>query len=157
MGAILYQTAASFFASLCFAVLFQVRGRNLVCAAAAGGVCWLVYAVSGAELGELPAYFLAAVATTIYAEFFARVLRTPAIVYLATGVIPLVPGGGIYRTMLFCIRGAPEEALSACINTIGIAGAMAMGIVIVSSFVRMLSHQQIIKFQGGSSHAISRK
>lgn len=157
MAVLFYQTAASFFASLCFAVLFQVHGRNLICAAAAGGLCWLVYAVSGAHLGELPAYFLAAVATTIYAEFFARVLRTPAIVYLAVGVIPLVPGGGIYRTMLLCIRGAPDDALSACINTIGIAGAMAMGIVIVSSFVRMLSHQQIIKIQGGHSHATSRK
>lgn len=148
---------ASFFASLCFAILFQVRGRNLICAAVAGGVCWLVYAVAGLIVSDIPAYFLAAVATTIYAELLARILRTPAIVYLAVGVIPLVPGGGIYRTMLFCIRGTPEAALSACINTIGIAGAMAMGIVIVSSFVRMLSHQQTIKLQGGTLHAISRK
>lgn len=146
MGQILYQTAASFFASLCFAVLFQVRGRNLICAAAAGGICWLAYAITGLAAAEIPAYFLAAVVTTLYSELFARIMRTPAIVYLAAGVIPLVPGGGIYRTMLLCIQGTPEEALSACINTITIAGAMAMGIVIVSSFVRMLSRQQAIKF-----------
>lgn len=146
MGQIIYQTVMSFLASLCFAVLFQVRGRNLIYAAIAGAVCWLVYALVGQFVSdEIPAYFLAAVATTIYSEFFARILRTPAIVYLAAGVIPLVPGGGIYRTMLFCIQGTPDAALSECINTIGIAGAMAMGIVIVSSIVRLLSHQPKIK------------
>lgn len=111
-----------------------------MCTAGAGAVCWFVYAVVTAVVGEIPAYFLSAVATTIYCEIFARLLRTPTIVYLAAGVIPLVPGGGIYRTMLLCIQGTPEQALSACINTVSIAGAMAMGIMVVSSLFRVLSH-----------------
>lgn len=117
-----------------------MRRRDLVCTAGAGAVCWFVYAVVTAVVGEIPAYFLSAVATTIYCEIFARLLRTPTIVYLAAGVIPLVPGGGIYRTMLLCIQGTPEQALSACINTVSIAGAMAMGIMVVSSLFRVLSH-----------------
>lgn len=137
---ILYQTIESFFASLFFAILFGVRRRDLLCTAGAGAVCWFVYAVVTAVVGEIPAYFLSAVATTIYCEIFARLLRTPTIVYLAAGVIPLVPGGGIYRTMLLCIQGTPEQALSACINTVSIAGAMAMGIMVVSSLFRVLSH-----------------
>lgn len=137
---ILCQTIESFFASLFFAILFGVRRRDLVCTAGAGAVCWFVYAVVTTIVGEIPAYFLSAVATTIYCEIFARLLRTPTIVYLAAGVIPLVPGGGIYRTMLLCIQGAPEQALSACINTVSIAGAMAMGIMVVSSLFRVLSH-----------------
>lgn len=137
---ILCQTIESFFASLFFAILFGVRRRDLVCTAGAGAVCWFVYAVVTTIVGEIPAYFLSAVATTIYCEIFARLLRTPTIVYLAAGVIPLVPGGGIYRTMLLCIQGTPEQALSACINTVSIAGAMAMGIMVVSSLFRVLSH-----------------
>lgn len=137
---ILCQTIESFFASLFFAILFGVRRRDLLCTACAGAVCWFVYAVVTAVVGEIPAYFLSAVATTIYCEIFARLLRTPTIVYLAAGVIPLVPGGGIYRTMLLCIQGTPEQALSACINTVSIAGAMAMGIMVVSSLFRVLSH-----------------
>lgn len=137
---ILCQTIESFFASLFFAILFGVRRRDLVCTAGAGAVCWFVYAVVTAIVGEIPAYFLSAVATTIYCEIFARLLRTPTIVYLAAGVIPLVPGGGIYHTMLLCIQGTPEQALSACINTVSIAGAMAMGIMVVSSLFRVLSH-----------------
>lgn len=137
---ILCQTIESFFASLFFAILFGVRRRDLVCTAGAGAVCWFIYAVVTAIVGEIPAYFLSAVATTIYCEIFARLLRTPTIVYLAAGVIPLVPGGGIYRTMLLCIQGTPEQALSACINTVSIAGAMAMGIMVVSSLFRVLSH-----------------
>lgn len=89
------QVVYSFFASLCFAVLFQVRGRDLLCTAGAGAVCWLVYAIVAQTGGEIPAYFFSAVAVTIYCEIFARVLRVPTVVYLAAGVIPLVPGGGI--------------------------------------------------------------
>lgn len=137
---ILCQTIESFFASLFFAILFGVRRRDLLCTACAGAVCWFVYAVVTAVVGEIPAYFLSTVATTIYCEIFARLLRTPTIVYLAAGVIPLVPGGGIYRTMLLCIQETPEQALSACINTVSIAGAMAMGIMVVSSLFRVLSH-----------------
>lgn len=157
MVTILYQTVLSFFSSLCFAILFEVRGRNLLYAAIAGSVCWLVYALTRTVLtNDIPAYFLAAVATTAYSEFFARILRAPAIVYLAVGVIPLVPGGGIYRTMLLCIRGTPNQALAACINTIGIAGSMAMGIVIVSSVVRLLSHRKN-KLQGEIQNVTFRK
>ena len=137
---ILCQTIESFFASLFFAILFGVRRRDLVCTAGAGAVCWFVYAVVTAVVGEIPAYFLSAVATTLYCDIFARLLRTPTIVYLAAGVIPLVPGGRSYRTLLLCIQGTPEHALSACINTVSIAGAMAMGIMVVSSLFRVLSH-----------------
>ncbi|MDY2969658.1 MAG: threonine/serine exporter family protein [Butyricicoccus pullicaecorum] len=140
MTQIMIQVVYSFFASLCFAVLFQVRGRDLLCTAGAGAVCWLVYAIVAQTGGEIPAYFFSAVAVTIYCEIFARVLRVPTVVYLAAGVIPLVPGGGIYRTMLLCIRGTPEQALSACINTVSIAGAMAMGIMVVSSAFRVWRH-----------------
>ncbi len=142
MAQILYQTLMSGLSSLCFGVLFQVRGRNLICAAVAGCVCWLGYGITGNLIqAELLAYFVAAAATTLYAETCARLLRAPAIVFLAVGIIPLVPGGGIYRTMLLSIRGTPDEALAQCIATIQIAGAMAVGIVIISSITRMFWHK----------------
>ncbi len=141
MMQILYQTLMSGMSSLCFGVLFQVRGRNLICAAVAGCVCWFSYGMTKHLMGaELVACFAAGAATTLYAEGFARILRAPAIVFLAVGIIPLVPGGGIYRTMLLSIRGTADEALTQCIATIQIAGAMAVGIVIVSSIVRLFWH-----------------
>lgn len=146
MAQIVYQTLMSGLASMCFGVLFQVRGKNLVCAAVAGGVAWFVYKLVGHIIEtDMAAYFLATVATTVYSEVFARILRTPTIVFLAVGIIPIVPGGGIYRTMLLSIRGTPDEALAACINTIQIAGAIAVGVVIVSSIVRVFWNQNKIK------------
>lgn len=144
MAFILYQTGLSLLASLFFGILFEVRGRNLFWAAVGGGLCWLVYAAFCQLIpsSQIPAYFLAAVATTLFAELCARARRAPAGVFTAVGVIPLVPGGGIYRTMLLCIRGTPEQALAACISTIGIAGAMAMGVMIVSAVVRMATHRR---------------
>ena len=144
MTHILYQTLLSLLASLFFGILFQVRGRNLCFAALSGGLCWLVYALVCEVIpsSQIPAYFLSAAATALFAELCARAFHSPAGVFTVVGVIPLVPGGGIYRTMLLCISGTAEQALSACISTIGIAGAMAMGVMVTSSIVRMVTHRR---------------
>lgn len=127
-------------ASLCFGVVFHVRGYKLAFAGAGGLLGWLVFRLTAQVFpaSEIPRYFFATVSITIFAEVCARVLRTPVSVFLAVALIPLVPGGGIYRTMQYCIRGTTSQALHACISTVGIAGALAMGIVIVSSAARLV-------------------
>lgn len=139
-----YECLMSLCASLCFGVMFHLRGRKLMFAGIGGLLGWLVFRLAGNVFpaSEIPRYFFATVAITIFAEACARLLRTPVSVFLAVALIPLVPGGGIYRTMLYCIRGSTGEAVRACVSTVGIAGALAMGIVIVSSVVRLMLRRQ---------------
>ena len=57
--------------------------------------------------------------------------------YLLVALFPLVPGGGIYYTMEYCIAGNTQMFLETGLHTLGIAGALALGILLVSSLNRL--------------------
>ena len=51
----------------------------------------------------------------------------------------MVPGGGIYYTMEYGIAGNTEMFLETGMHTLGIAGALALGILVVSTLARVLT------------------
>lgn len=133
----------SFCACLAFGVIFRLRGGKLFCAAFGAALGWLVFRLANRLPGsDIADYFLATIVISIYSEIMARLFRAPVSIYLAVALIPLVPGGGIYDTMEQCLIGNASEAARLGLHTIGIAGALAIGIVMVSSTVRILTHQR---------------
>ncbi|MBP3539326.1 MAG: threonine/serine exporter family protein, partial [Oscillospiraceae bacterium] len=55
------------------------------------------------------------------------------------------PGAGIYYTMSYALSGEGQLALSKGLETAGIAGSLAVGILLVSTIFRMASsHKSII-------------
>ena len=50
---------------------------------------------------------------------------------------PLVPGAGIYNTMRYALQGDTGQFLQTGLHTLGIAGCLALGVLLVSSAVRM--------------------
>ncbi len=147
MDKIIYQSLMSFFACICFAVVFQVKGRYIFFAGLGGLISWLIYLLAATPFpdSEIPRYFISTVVITIYSEVCARVLRSPVTVFLAISLLPLVPGNGIYQTMVYCIEGDTVRALRQCIFTVGIAGALAIGIVVVSSITQLILRHNRIK------------
>jgi len=51
-------------------------------------------------------------------------------------IFPLLPGAGIYYTMSYFLQNNTEMAWSKGMETAGIAGVMAVGILIISTAVR---------------------
>lgn len=125
-----------------FGVVFRLRGVKLALAAVGGAIGWVVYRVCGSDI---LGYFVATLVIAAYAEFLARRSRAPASIYLAVALIPLVPGGGIYDTMEHCLAGDATGALATGLHTVGVAGALAIGIVVVSSLVRIVTHEKRVK------------
>ena len=66
-------------------------------------------------------------------KFFARLCKTPVTTFIVCALIPLVPGGGMYYTMLEVIQGNVQEALVKGLETLSIAGVLALGILVVST------------------------
>ena len=81
----------------------------------------------------------------VYAEVMARVMKSPATGFLVVGVLPFVPGGGIYYTMEYCLSGDTQLFLSTGIHTFGVAGAVAVGILLVSSVTRLLRPVRMVQ------------
>ncbi len=132
---ILFQTACAFGASLGFSILFNASRSHLICCGIAGACSWFVYAVT-LQLGvsSLMANFIAVLALSILTGHLARFKKAPITVFLAPGIIPLVPGAGMYRTMFFIFGGEYAMGGRTFIETMEIAAILAVGIAIHYSF-----------------------
>lgn len=130
MQYLLYILYASL-ATLGFSVLFNIRGLKLIPAVIGGTIGWTVFMLASifTEFNIL-AVFFAAVAIGIYAEIIAVILKQPATIFIVPGIIPLVPGSGMYYTMASSIHGEIESTLSLGMETIYTAGAIAAGIAV---------------------------
>lgn len=129
----------AFAACLGFCVLFNVRGLGAVLCSLGGALAWLAYLVAGPLTGgnDLMQYFWAAVFLSAYSEGMARVRKCPVTGYMLVAFLPLVPGAGIYNMMEAALNGDTENFLSIGLHTLSIAGALAVGVLVVSSLVRM--------------------
>lgn len=124
-----------------FCLLYNIRGFGIVLCSLGGSLGWLVYLLAQrAALSSGAASFLAGVAIAVYAEVMARVRKCPASGYLLLAFFPLVPGAGIYYTMQAYFYGDNERFLTQGRETVGIAGGLAIGVLVVSALVRMINH-----------------
>lgn len=137
--------AAAFAACFAYSLVVNIRGRLLVLAPLGAALCWLVYLACLPYFAELLCCFFATLVVSVYAEVMARVNRAPVTGFLLVGLLPLVPGGGIYYTMEYGISGDTINFLQTGLHTFGIAGSLALGILVVSSIVRFY---HVVRRQG---------
>jgi uncharacterized membrane protein YjjB (DUF3815 family) len=127
-----------FLASLGFGVLFNIHGRSLFFAGidgAIGGVVYNMMIVMGA--GEIFANFAGAIAFSFAAEIMARLLKTTVTTFTAPALIPLVPGGTVYKMMVQLIQGHLDTGLQLGLQTLEVGGVLALGIMLVSTLSRL--------------------
>lgn len=134
------QCIACFVGCIGFFILFNIHGPGGFLCALGGVLAWAVYClVIHFTSNDLLANFIAAVAAAAYAEAMARVRKYPAISYLVVSIFPLLPGAGIYYTISAFVQGDMAAFTDTGSHTIAIAGALAVGILIVSTAVRSWS------------------
>lgn len=128
----------AFIAIAAFAILLETPKRYLSYAGIVGAVGWFVYLVCG-KVGatEVFATFLSAMAIAIVSHIFARVFKVPVTVFLIAGILPTVPGAGMYRIAYSVISGNSEMTAHYLIATLELAGAIAIGIFIVDAIFRV--------------------
>ena len=134
------QNIATFIACAGFAIVFNIHGFGIAICALGGTLVWAAYcAATYFGLDLYVAYFIAALIAAFYSEAMARIRKYPAISYLVIAIFPLIPGAGIYYTTNHLIHGESEAFASKALQTIGIAGVIAVGILIVATIVRILN------------------
>jgi uncharacterized membrane protein YjjB (DUF3815 family) len=131
------QLASAFCGALGFALLYNHKGLNIFLSAIGGGLTWGVYLICESFTENL--FFLnltAAVFAAVYSEVMARIRKMPTTAFIMPSVIPLVPGGSLYYTLLHLINKDSASALISGTNTLLTAGGIAVGIVIVSVIMK---------------------
>lgn len=123
----------AFVACVGFTLIFNIHGPGMIICGFGGALGWLVYLLGDKTiLGG----FLAAIAIAIYSESMARWRRCPVTGYLLVALLPLVPGGGVYYSMVHCVAGEIDLFLGKLLETFGLAAALAVGAMLASSVFR---------------------
>jgi len=135
-----------FFAALFFAVLLKTPRRAIAVCAIIGTIGYIVYAISlrlinSADLG----FFLGTFIIALCSETAARIMKMPAAVFITSAVIPLVPGVGLYKTMLFLVQEQFSQALQTGAMTMLAIAEMAMAIAICSFIFKMINSKASVK------------
>lgn len=140
------ESIACFIGCIGFAILFNIHGPGGLLCTLGGILTWLTYRIVYNLTGDdIAAYFWATVVASVYSEVMARLRKYPAISYLVVSAFPLIPGAGVYYTMNHAVRGDMTSFANQGIHTVAIAGVMAVGILLCSTLVRMITVKHLKK------------
>ena len=97
---IFIQFVAGFVVSLSFSIFFNAPRKSLFSCGIIGAIGWLVHVVTNLLLSDVVvSSFLGAVCVGVLSTNASRILKLPATIFIYTGMVPLVPGYGMYNTM----------------------------------------------------------
>lgn len=142
---------SAFIACLGFSLIFRIHKIKFAMISSIGGALgYLIYSLAIIKHDDIFSYFMAMVIVTLFAELAARIFKAPATIFLIIGCFPLVPGRGIYETMLYCTQGKNELFLNSFIHTLAISLSLAMGIIVVSTIFKVIKKLSIQRNQVNS-------
>lgn len=121
----------AFMSTIGFSVLFHTPKKVFLKTGIVGGLGWIVYYTTSLFLGnKIISTLFAAITIGVLGELFSRHYKKPATVFIVPGIIPLVPGAGMYYTMLALVIRDYTSAAHKGIETFFIAAAISAGLII---------------------------
>lgn len=127
-----------FVISVGFCIIYNVRGKDMFYGGFGSALGWAFYLSCYERFGSIVGgYFLATIVTTLYSEFLAVHRKKPATIFLIPSIIPFVPGGFVFRAMSAWLNGDQNDLLVYGRYAITVAGAIALGIILGITIVRL--------------------
>ncbi|MCR5289173.1 MAG: threonine/serine exporter family protein [Treponema sp.] len=123
----------------CYGFIFNAEKKDVPWGALLGAAGWSLYLIFKAQMqSDGWGYIIGSFAVAAGSEILAYSLKRPATIFLVPGIIPLVPGGGIYSAMHEMVQGNFDNAVRIGYAALIAAGAIALGIAVSSSIARIL-------------------
>lgn len=119
-------------AVLGFCLVFKAPPKYLFACSLNAFLAWSVYlAVDILGWGGLWATFFSTLVADVFAYYSARVLKAPVVLFLVAGILPMVPGVGIYQGVHSLIFGG--DAASILISAFMSTGVIALAIFVTDT------------------------
>lgn len=135
----------SFFASSATAVLYNIERKLIIYCGLSGMFTWLVYTLlTGIKMSEALASFLALLALTFLSRLLSKMTNIPSLIFNVSGIMPIVPGGLLFKTFNNLTNKHYSTALSDGTQAILVAGAIAMGFIInevISQYLYLIQNK----------------
>ncbi|MEG0855230.1 MAG: threonine/serine exporter family protein [Terrisporobacter sp.] len=123
-------------ATMGFSIFFNSPVKALIPSGLIGGAGWTLYSILfDITVNGIFANFFAATLISLLSEILARKMKYPAIIFVIPGILPLIPGLGLYNTMLSLVEGRYTDAMSIGTNALFVSASIAMGVLLITSLV----------------------
>lgn len=130
----------SFIASAGFGILFNAPRRSLVHCGLVGMLGWILYyTLTQHGMDVVPATVLAAMLVAVLSQLFAKLRKTPIIIFNVSGIIPLVPGGIAYDAMRHFVENDYFTGVQLTAKVMLLSGGIAIGLMfseVVNQIIR---------------------
>ena len=133
IAAWIIQIVTAFIGCIGFAMLFNMKKRQVIYSGIGGAAAWAIYLLLTEFFGGLflPT-LVASVFVGVYSEVMAKINKAPATIFFTSVAIALIPGASLYYAMDSVMDRNIEAAAYNANNALTIALAISMGIVLVT-------------------------
>ena len=136
----------SYLAAVGFAVFLNSPKKTLYISGTIGMTSWIIYVLlMRIGFDMMSSNFIASSIAALLCEVLARKMKKPTILFVVPGIITLIPGLGLYNTMSYVIEGDFQQAFTTGANVLFASGAIALGVIVVSSLFRTYYKKSVIK------------
>ena len=138
---------ACFGATIFYCIIMSLPKKALWMSSLSSALTYIIYRVVFLSIdSEYMGYLAASCFAALSAEVLARACKMPATIFIFPAVIPLVPGLGLYRTMLCLVQSDMNGFASEGTKTLIISGIIAVTVAVVNAFFRnILKRKQLPK------------
>ncbi|MFS8540587.1 MAG: threonine/serine exporter family protein [Tissierellales bacterium] len=129
---IIKQLLFAFISTIGFSILFSTPKDSIIKAGLVGSISWGIYFLSSNifNISTVTSTLLASISVGIMGELLAKYNKKPATVFIIPGIIPLVPGAGMYYTMLELVEHNYYAAVDKGTENLFIAASISIGLII---------------------------
>ncbi|MBG9979254.1 threonine/serine exporter family protein [Ruoffia tabacinasalis] len=142
MVGIIIQVIGAYVATITAAITLEAPRSLIFKTGYAGAIGYLVYLLLANPMGVALATFFACSVVSLIGQFFARRFKAPVTIFYIPAFYPFVPGSAIYQTALYFIQGDYDLSNYYLIQTLSIAGAIALGVFFTDSILEIYMHVQ---------------
>lgn len=138
------QIIGAFIAVVALSIIFSIPKKFLVYSGIVGAVGWFIYLLFlRLKFQETTSVFIATLVVALISHSFARIFKAPVTVFLIAGILPMVPGVGMYRIAYSML--SEDSAMTAYYfnHTLQIAGLIAIAIFIMDTIFRMVKRKKV--------------
>ena len=126
------------FAILGLAIIFRVPVRHIPACVVVGALGWLTYLIVDHYMNSpvMGCFFGACMVGLCSAEA-SRIFKEAMTIFVIPGILCLVPGAKIFYTMEALIRNDIEDMAEIGVQTLLMAGAIAMGLLVMGALIKV--------------------
>ena len=127
---IVEQLITSFIAAAAFGIIFNAPKQSLFKCGIVGMLGWIIYILMILNESDVVlATLLASFVVAVISQVFAKMYKTPVIIFSVAGIIPLVPGGMAYDAMRNFVQKDYNAAINLAAKAFMISGSIAIGLI----------------------------